>query len=190
MKKDFFVLRLVGTLFLITAVVAGALAGINAITEEKIAVAQEEKVQKAIAAVLPGGNAREMEDRTHDDSIVEKIYVSDDPMEGFAVQVAPAGFGGTISMMVGISPMGKVLGISIISHSETVGLGAVAAADNAAGQAFREQFKGLYGTVTVTKDGGQVDALTSATITSRAVAEGVSAAHEAVRGYLIQEVNP
>lgn len=187
MKKDFFVLRLVCTLFLITAVVAGALAGINAITADKIAAAQEEKVQKAIAAVLPGENAEEMPYEPQEGSIVEKIYCSEN---GFAVQVAPAGFGGTISMMVGISPMGNVLGISIISHSETAGLGAVAAADNAAGQAFREQFEGLYGTVTVTKDGGQVDALTSATITSRAVAEGVSAAHEAVRGYLIQEVNP
>lgn len=188
MKKDFFVLRLVCTLFLITAVVAGALAGINAITEDKIAAAQEEKVQKAIAAVLPGGNAQEMDYQAPEGSIVEKIYVSD---SGFAVQVAPAGFGGTISMMVGFSTWGQVQGISIISHSETAGLGAVAAADNAAGQAFREQFEGLYGmTIALTKDGGQVDALTSATITSRAVVTGVNAAREAIQSYLLQEVSP
>ncbi len=187
MKKDFFVLRLVCTLFLITAVVAGALAGSNAITEEKIAAAQEEKVQKAIAAVLPGGNAKEMDYQAPEGSIVEKIYASD---SGFAVQVAPAGFGGTITMMVGFSTRGQVQGISIISHSETAGLGAVAAADNAAGQAFREQFQGLSGTIAVTKDGGQVDALTSATITSRAVVTGVNAAQEAIQSYLLQEVSP
>lgn len=187
MKKDFFVLRLVCTLFLITAVVAGALAGINAITEDKIATAQEEKVQKAIAAVLPGGNAQEMDYQAPEGSIVEKIYVSD---SGFAVQVAPAGFGGTITMMVGFSTWGQVQGISIISHSETAGLGAVAAADNAAGQAFREQFQGLSGTIAVTKDGGQVDALTSATITSREVVTGVNAAREAIRSYILQEVSP
>lgn len=186
MKNYVFVGRLVLTLFLITAVVAGALAGVNQITEEKIAAAQAEKVQKAIEAVLPGGNAREMDYQAPEGSIVEKVYISD---HGFAVQVAPAGFGGTISMMVGISPEGKVLGISIISHSETAGLGAVAAADNAAGQTFREQFKGLSGTIAVTKDGGQVDALTSATITSRAVTDGVNAALDAVQSYLLQEVS-
>lgn len=178
MKNYAFVGRLVLTLFLITAVVAGTLAGVNQITEEKIAVAQAEKVQRAIAAVLPGEAAQELAYEPQDGEIVEKIYRSD---SGYAVQVAPSGFGGTISMMVGVSLDGQVLGISIISHSETAGLGAVAAADNAAGEAFRESFVGLSGEVKVSKDGGQVDALTSATITSRAVAEGVSAALQAVR---------
>lgn len=178
MNNFTFVGRLVLTLFLITAVVAGTLAGVNQITEEKIAVAQAEKVQRAIAAVLPGEAAQEIACELPNGGIVEKIYGSDN---GYAVQVAPSGFGGTISMMVGVSLNGEVLGISIISHSETAGLGAVAAADNAAGETFRESFVGLSGEVAVTKDGGQVDALTSATITSRAVADGVSAALEAVR---------
>ncbi len=178
MKTYAFVLRLVVTLFVITAVVAGALAGINAITEEKISAAQAAKVQKAISAVLPGENAEEVTYEPQEGSNVEKIYRSE---SGYAVQVAPSGFGGTISMMVGVSPEGKVLGISIISHTETAGLGAVAAGENAAGRAFRAQFEGLSGTVAVTKDGGQVDALTSATITSRAVAAGVTAALEAVK---------
>ena len=68
--------------------------------------------------------------------------------------------------------------MSIISHSETPNLGAVAASSNSKGQAFRDQFIGLSGTLAVSKDGGSVDAITSATITSRAVTSGVNAALE------------
>ena len=82
-------------------------------------------------------------------------------------------------MMVGITD-GKVQGISIISHTETPGLGAVAAAKNAKGEAFRSQFEGVSGVLAVNKDGGEIDAITSATITSRAVVAGVNAALEYV----------
>ena len=90
--------------------------------------------------------------------------------------MTPAGFNGTVTMMVGVDNDGKVTGISIISHTETAGLGATADANTDAGRAFRDQFIGMSGTVSVTKDGGEVDALTGATITSRAVCTGVSAA--------------
>ena len=69
-----------------------------------------------------------------------------------------------------------VPGIRIISHTETAGLGAVAAADNAAGEAFRGQFVGMSGTLAVTKDGGAVDSITGATITSKAICTGINAA--------------
>ena len=91
--------------------------------------------------------------------------------EGYA-----KGFDGAIDMMVGIDNEGNVLGISIINHTETAGLGAVAAAKTSAGEAFRGQFVGTSGTLSVTKDGGTIDAITGATITSRAVCVGVSAA--------------
>ena len=83
---------------------------------------------------------------------------------------------GQIDMMVGIGKDGNILGISIISHTETAGLGAVAAAENAKGEAFRDQFIGMSGSVSVTKDGGEVDAVTGATVTSRAICDGVNAA--------------
>ena len=76
----------------------------------------------------------------------------------------------------GVNNEGNVLGISIISHTETAGLGAVAAANTSPGEAFRAQFVGQSGSVSVSKDGGQIDALTGATITSRAVCVGVNAA--------------
>ena len=101
------------------------------------------------------------------------MYASDG---GWAVQVSANGFGGEVNMMVGIDKAGNVIGISIISHAETPSLGAVAAENNAAGEGFRSQFAGLSGTLAVKKDGGTVDAISGATITSRAVVEGVNAA--------------
>ena len=71
---------------------------------------------------------------------------------------------------------GNMLGISVIDQSETAGLGAVCAAKTSAGEAFRGQFEGVSGTVAVSKDGGELDAITGATITSRAVCRGVNAA--------------
>ena len=71
---------------------------------------------------------------------------------------------------------GKVLGISIIKHAETPSLGAVAASKGSAGENFRNSFIGLSGTVAVSKDGGEADTISGATITSRAVAAGVNAA--------------
>ena len=168
-----YVLRLALTLLIITSVVAVALAGVNAITAPKIAQLNAEKTQQAIEAVLPGGFDQEITDFTDDTGLVSKVYAG---ANGYAFEVTPSGFDNTITMMVGVDMEGKVLGISIVSHTETSGLGAVAAASTAAGEAFRGQFVGKSGSVSVTKDGGDVDALTGATITSRAVCDGVNAA--------------
>ncbi len=163
------IFRLVITLFLITAVVAAALACVNAITKDAIAANQEKKTQDALAVVLPdAGNLQKVE-LTGDTGIVSEVY-SDG--ESYAVKVLPGGFDGEITMMVGIS-QGKVTGISVISHTETPGLGAVAAAQNAKGEAFRGQFVGQEGTLAV---GDQIDAMSGATITSNAVVTGVNAA--------------
>ena len=94
----------------------------------------------------------------------------------------PSGFDNTITMMVGVDNEGKVLGISVVSHTETAGLGAVAAAKTSAGEAFRSQFVGKSGAVAVSKDGGDLDAITGATITSRAICVGVNAALDCVAG--------
>ena len=168
--------RLAITLLLITAVVAAALAGVNALTEPIIAQINYQKTQDAIEAVLPGGG----ESVAFNDNTgwVSTVYKSD---IGYAVEVTPStGFDGDIAMMVGIDPQSNVLGISIISHTETAGLGAVAAASTSAGEAFRGQFVGASGSASVTKDGGEIDAITGATITSRAVCDGVNAALECI----------
>ena len=170
-----YIARLTITLLLITAVVAAALAAVNSVTAPKIQAINEQKTQTAIEAVLPGGG--EEIAFTDDTGLVSTVYKG---QSGYAVEVTPSGFNGTVTMMVGVDNAGKVLGISVVNHTETAGLGAVAAADTAAGNAFRGQFAGMSGSVSVAKDGGQVDALTGATITSRAVCTGVNAALNAV----------
>ena len=169
-----YVLRLALTLLAITAVVAAALAGVNMITEPAIAELTAQKTQEAIELVLPGGGDPVDFPET---ALVSKVYASD---SGYAVEVTPGGFDNTITMMVGVDKGGNALGISIISHTETAGLGAVAAAGTPAGEAFRTEFVGASGSVSVTKDGGEVEAITGATITSRAVCTGVNAALECV----------
>ena len=171
-----YILRLAATLLIITSLVAAALAGVNGITSPIIAQKTAEKTQLAIQAVLPGGG-EEMTDLPavgfEGADLVSKVYKGEN---GYAVEVTPGGFDNTITMMVGIDFEGKVLGIDIISHTETAGLGAVADAETPAGQNFRAQFVGTSGSVAVTKDGGSMDAITGATITSRAICDGVNAA--------------
>ena len=167
-----YVLRLTLTLFLITAVVAACLAAVNGVTKPRIEATKAAKTQQAIEAVLPGGGD-EITGYTDETGLVSKVYGSE---AGYAVEVAPNGFGGPITMMVGVSADGQVLGISIVSQTETAGLGAVAAAKTSAGESFRGQYAGKTGSLAVTKDGGDIDAITGATITSRAVTTGVNAA--------------
>ena len=173
MKNVLYILRLTVTLLLICALVAGVLAGVDGITRDKIAAAQAQKTLDAIAAVLPGVEGLEEMALTGDTGIVKSVYRSGD---SFAVTVAPSGFDGEVTLMVGITA-GQVTGISVISHTETPGLGAVAAAKNAKGEAFRNQFAGLSGELAV---GEEIDAITGATITSKAVTSGVNAALEFV----------
>ena len=169
-----FVTRLTVTLLLITSVVAALLALVDGVTAPRIAELNAQKTQQAIEAVLPGGGEEMAEgEYNNEGGKVSAVYQGEN---GYAVQVIPTGFNGTVTMMVGVDKSGSVLGISVVSQSETAGLGAVCAATTSAGEEFRSQFVGMSGSVSVTKDGGQVDAISSATITSRAVCDGINAA--------------
>lgn len=174
MKKESnfrYITRITFTLLAIAIVVAAALALVNNLTKPIIEDATLKKTQAAIEEVLPGGYQEEITEIPKDCKLVSKVYKGEN---GYAVEVTPAGFDNTITMMVGVDFEGKVLGISIISHTESAGLGAVAAADTDAGKNFRKQFEGQSGSVSVDKDGGTVDAITNATITSRAICAGVN----------------
>lgn len=173
MKTAAYVLRIALTLLVITAAVAVALAGVNQVTAERIEALAQQKMQSAMVQVLPEAEDLKSVSFTDTTGMVKTVYASE---AGYVVEVAANGFGGIISMMVGILPDGSVNGVSIVSHTETAGLGSVAAADSAAGAAFRNQFVGQHGGLAVDKDGGEIDAITSATITSRAVTAGVNAA--------------
>ena len=168
-----YILRLSVTLLLITGIMAGALAYVNEITADRIAENKLLKTQKALAEVLPGATGMTKTD--NGSGIVQAVYTPEasSAVQGWAVQVAPtSGFAGQIVLMVGINADKTVAGISVVTHAETPGLGAVAAAKTPAGEGFRESFVGLSGSVTVS----DIDAISGATITSKAVAEGVSAA--------------
>ena len=163
------IVRLTVTLLVICAAVAAVLAGVNMITKDKIAAIEVQKTQNAIAEVLPDVSGLQQLPLSGDAGLVQAVYAAGG---SYAVQVAPGGFDGEVTMMVGIAD-GSVTGISVISHTETPGLGAVAAAQNAKGEAFRGQFVGQSGTLAV---GDQIDAMSGATITSNAVVTGVNAA--------------
>ena len=164
-----FIIKLTVALLLICAFVAAVLAGVNSITRDKIAEIQVQKTQNAIAEVLPDVSGVEEISLSGDTGIVKSVYATGD---SYAVEVTPGGFDGEITMMVGLVE-GQVSGISVISHTETPGLGAVAAAQNAKGEAFRGQFVGQEGELAI---GDQIDAMSGATITSNAVVTGVNAA--------------
>lgn len=164
--------RMIIVLFLVGALTALALGFINYITVDRIAELKAEKTAAAMREVLDAPNYAEL-DYTGGDSLVAAVYEAEGT--GYVVEVLPSGFGGTIDMMVGVDHSGAVTGVSIIEMSETSGLGA-----NASKEEFRAQFVGESGSVAVTKDGGTIDALTGATVTSRAVSTGVNAALDAV----------
>ncbi len=174
-----YILRITLVLLSIAVVVAGLLAIVNRITSPVIAAATEAKMQSAIKQVLLGGYDTEITDFSDETGLVSRVFKG---QNGYALEVNPIGFDSAICMMVGVDTEGNVLGIAIISHTESAGLGSVAASNNSAGQAFRDQFIGASGSVSVSKDGGDIDAITNATITSRAVCEGINAALSCVAG--------
>ncbi|MEA4964237.1 MAG: RnfABCDGE type electron transport complex subunit G [Oscillospiraceae bacterium] len=170
-----YIAKLVLILFLITAIVALLLGGVNAITKDKIAKINQEKTAEAIRTVLSSQAEPEtLADYADETGLVKAVYRMAE--DGWAVEIVVGGSQGDIDMMVGINADGTVSGISFVSMSETSGLGAVAAQSSQKGASFRSQFVGKSGELAVNKDGGEIDALTGATITSRAVTTGVNAA--------------
>ena len=168
-KKEAGMAQLVLVLFAISAVVALVLGLTNMITEPYIKENKQKGINNAMAAVLPADNYEKMTDRyAGGDPTIQDIYSAGDA--GWVVQVKPStSFSGNLTVMVGVDADGACSGISIVSSGETSGLGA-----NASKDYFRAQFVGKSGTVQVAKDGGEIDALTGATITSRGVSEAVT----------------
>ena len=159
-------------LFLITAVAAMILAFVNSATSPIIAEQEELKMQEAMSEVLPDADTfTEVPIELTGDSDLTKIYETD---VGYVVFAAPKGYGGEITLAVGIDNELKITGLSIISQSETAGLGA-----KCTEKPWQEQFIGKTENITVSKNGAtgnQIDAISSATITSKAVTRGVNEA--------------
>ena len=175
MKK---ILKLTVVLFLICAVVAAVLGAVNEVTKGPIELRAQEKTEKAYKAVLPRGDkfTEIPKEQYSDFRSIDKISSADNGA-GYVVETTFTGAQGSITMAVGVDKNGYCSGISIIKHSETSGLGEVAASPSERGQSFRKQFIGKDETITI-KD---VDAITGATITSKAVTAAVADAIAAVK---------
>ena len=176
MKK---ILKLTVVLFLICAIVAAVLGEVNAVTIGPITAREKEKTEKAYKTVLPYADSfTEIDPASYADfkTTVDKISAADNGA-GYVVETTFSGAQGSITMAVGVDSDGKCAGISIIKHSETSGLGEVAASASERGQSFRKSFIGKDESITIQ----DIDAITGATITSKAVTGAVATAIEAVK---------
>ena len=165
-------------LFAICLVCSALLAGVYALTAEPIAAAAAAKNEAAIKEVLPEEAVRIEEERTVEMDGVAYTYnlAYDEPGNtvGCAINVTTLGFGGPIVIKVGFDMDGVIWNTKVLSQSETPGLGA-----KCVEASFSDQFKEFdpaQKKLAVVKDGGDVDAITASTITSRAYANGLATA--------------
>ncbi len=171
------IVKLAVILFVVSAAVALCLGLVNGVTADRIAAIEAEKLAKAMAEVLPADGYTPVE-YTGTDVTVDAIYAAGD--KGWVVQNTVSGSQGNVTMITGVDKNYAVTGVAVTKHAETSGMGAVAASTGADGQAFRSQFAGQTAPA-VTKDGGSIDAITGATVTSRAVCNGAASAIAAVK---------
>ena len=169
-------------------VIAGALLGyVNELTKGPIAEANAKALSDAIALVVPGfdNNPADAPEIFELNGATYKIYKATKGGEfiGAAVESSANGFGGALNVLVGFDKEGNIIDYSLLSHAETPGLGSKAA------DWFKKGQKGDItgknpgkGALTVKNDGGEVDAITASTITSRAFLNAVNNAYAAYSG--------
>ncbi len=169
--------RLVLVLAGICCVAGLALAGVYEITKEPIAYQKKLEVIRSLKAVLPDLDVDPdtfFLDLSREDGSAVRVFRApgEDVVKGVAFQViAPDGYSGNIYIMLGIYPDGKLGGIEILSHAETPGLGSLIE---------KEEWKGIFKgrslentNFKVKKDGGDIDQMTGATISPRAITGAV-----------------
>lgn len=186
-----YILRPSLTLFLTAAVTIAALSVVHTLTLEPIEKQKQKTREAAMAEVLPGAfEYRQLpEDRYTapggNSGSITAVYecLYNGVTAGFVVQLSPAGYGGNIDLLAGISSAGeKLTGMRVLRHSETPGLGALAVKEN-----FYRQYDNRalvpLGVARNSPGVNDINAITSATITSRAI---TGAVNEAIRWYLEQ----
>lgn len=166
MKKTIWIPVL--TILLTAAVLFAASAGLSTVREENA----RRELDSMMHTILPGSGTFTEEAYTGDDANIRTAYKSEN---GYVVHVVTAGYAGNISMLVGVSNDGKVQGLVVRDLQETYGLGARALTDTE----FLKQFLNTDGSAAV---GENIDALTGATVTSKAVTRGVNSAVSFVTG--------
>lgn len=174
------------SLSIISLVVAVLLAQVNKMTAKPIAAAKALKLENAIKEVVPEFDNNPVEEAykmaTSDgDSLLVYPARKGDEVVGFAVNTySNNGFSGNIQLMVGFDTEDRVVNYAVLSHAETPGLG------SKMNEWFRDTARPNQvvvgrnlseGNLSVSKDGGQIDAITASTITSRAFLEGINKAY-------------
>lgn len=182
MAKESTLKNMLITLASVTFIASAVMGGAYALTKGPIDQAMTAKTNSAIASVSPAFD----NDPSAEQFNIElsgknyKVYPAKmgDSVEGYAIETYASGFGGRLLLMVGFDKEGQIKGISVISHSETPGLGDKI---NPSKSDFSVQFQGKNPAdfkLLVKKDGGDVDAITASTITSRAYCDAVTTACE------------
>lgn len=165
--KDAFKMGLV--LLVICVIAAGALAQVYSVTSVIIKKNDEEAEKKKRKDVLPSAARFEEKDIGGKKYILG--YDAEDKQVGGIFKAAPKGYSGPIRITVGVAPDNSVTAVVItkLDQTETPGLGT-----NVTKPKFLDRFKGKKGNeLKLKKDNGTIDAITAATISSRAVANGV-----------------
>ena len=184
-KLESSLLNMVVVLVGVALIMGGLLAWVNHITEGPISLQAEKILADGIKAVM----GTDQLTVTANDTIVEEI--GGKPYEfivhkaadqqgkelGAAVESTTMGFGGDLKILVGFNPAGEILGYTLLAHAETPGLGAKADTWFQKGAKGDIIGKNPATPLTVSKDGGEVDAITASTITSRAFLKAVNQAY-------------
>jgi electron transport complex protein RnfG len=173
----------------VAVIMGGILALVNHLTEGPISEVNKKKTDDGIKAVMACDNLTLAKTDTVRQDINGKeytyiIYQVKDAQGtdlGAAVESTTMGFGGDLKVMVGFDPKGTILGYTLLAHTETPGLGAKADKWFQKGEKGDIVGKSPAEPLTVSKDGGQVDAITASTITSRAFLLAVNNAYNAYK---------
>ncbi len=160
----------------ISLAVALVLSGANLLTKDLIKNTKDQNVKDALAKVLPADEYKQLDIKAAPlpSEVLEAYTAMKEGKDiGYCIKLAPRGYAGPIVMLVGVGADGVVSGVTITEMKETPGLGTLAQ-----NQKFLSQFLGGSGTMKVNKDGGKIESISGATITSRAVSRGVSISTE------------
>ena len=184
-----FILKVAGTLTVISLITAFLLGLVNGVTKDKIAAIEAEKTRVAMSAVVPEGSeftdALELTDdvvaaaKAQGGTVTELYGVTNGGAEaGYVAKVAASGSQGTITMMVGIDANKAITGISVVNSSETSGIGTkvVENKPNAAGTPVLDQFIGMSGAGSLVVG----TAVSGATVSTKGITMGANAALAAV----------
>ena len=173
----------------VAVIMGGVLAYVNHLTEGPISEVNKKKTDDGIKAVMVCDNLTLAKTDTVKQDINGKEYTyiiyqvkdAEGKDLGAAVESTTMGFGGDLKVMVGFDPQGTILGYTLLAHTETPGLGAKADKWFQKGEKGDIVGKSPAEPLTVSKDGGQVDAITASTITSRAFLLAVNNAYNAYK---------